>query len=252
MKVDVVVDVGNTRIKWGRCVDEGVVEGASVSPDNPQDWLRQINDWQLQQPMSWAVCGVHPARRDRFVEWLDKRGDHILLIDDYRQLPLKILVDHPDRVGIDRLLNAVAAKIGSLRFDAIIIVDAGSAVTVDLLDGTGAFCGGAIFPGFRLMAQALHDHTALLPVVEIREPNPPLPAKYTEAAIRAGVFWAVAGGIKALVRQLTARSKIHRQPELYITGGDAELLLPVLETEFQHIPQLTLEGIRLTAESLPG
>src|SRR5947209_1574915 len=137
MKVDVVVDVGNTRIKWGRCVEEGVMEGASLPPDAPQEWLCQINRWQLKQPINWAVSGVHPERRDRLVEWLRKRGDHVLLIDNYPQLPLKILVDHPERVGIDRLLNAVAAKIGALRFDAIIIVDAGSAVTVDLLDGTG-------------------------------------------------------------------------------------------------------------------
>jgi type III pantothenate kinase len=251
MKVDVVVDVGNTRIKWGRCVDEGVVEGVTVLPDNPPDWQEQISKWELPQPIRWAVSGVHPARRDYLIEWVKKRGDQVVLIDDYRQLPLKILVHYPERVGIDRLLNAVAAKIGALRFDAIIIVDAGSAVTVDLLDGTGAFLGGAIFPGFRLMGQALHDHTALLPVVEIRESNPALPGKDTEAAIRAGVFWAVAGGVKALVRQMTARSKLHRQPELFITGGDAKLLLPVLEAEFQHIPQLTLEGIRLTALSLP-
>jgi type III pantothenate kinase len=251
MKVDVVVDVGNTRIKWGRCVDEGVVEGASLQPDDPQDWLRQLNDWELKQPVSWAVSGVHPARRDRLIDWLKTRGDHVLLIDDYQQLPLTILLDSPDRVGIDRLLNAVAAKVGALRFDAIIIIDAGSAVTVDLLDETGAFRGGAIFPGFRLMAQALHEHTALLPVVEVRESNPSLPGLYTESAIRAGVFWAVVGGVKALVRQMTARSKLHRQPELFITGGDAKLLLPVLEAEFQHIPQLTLVGIRLTALALP-
>jgi type III pantothenate kinase len=250
MKVDVVVDVGNTRIKWGRCTDEGVVEGASLLPDDPAGWLRQINLWQLPKPAHWVVSGVHPARRDGLIAWLKERGDQVLLIDDYRQLPLSVLVQHPEKVGIDRLLNAVAAKIGALRFDSIII-DAGSAVTVDYLDETGAFRGGAIFPGFRLMGEALHTHTALLPQTDHREPNPQLPGANTEAAIKAGVYWAVAGGVKAVIRQLMARARSNRRPEIYITGGDAGLLFPVMEPEVQYIPQLTLEGIRLTALSLP-
>jgi type III pantothenate kinase len=251
MKVDVVVDVGNTRIKWGRCVDEGVVEGVTVLPDNPTDWQEQISKWELSQPVRWAVSGVHPARRDGLIEWLKKRGDQVLLIDDYRQLPLEILVSNPERVGIDRLLNAVAAKIGARRFDAVIIIDAGSAVTVDLLDDTGAFRGGAILPGFRLMGQALHDHTALLPLIEFREPNPSLPGTNTEAAIKAGIYWAIAGGVKALIRQLTTCARSRRHPEVYLTGGDAGLIFPVMEPGYEHIPHLTLEGIRLTALSLP-
>ncbi|OAI47849.1 hypothetical protein AYO44_08695 [Planctomycetaceae bacterium SCGC AG-212-F19] len=251
MKVDVVVDVGNTRIKWGRCSEEGVVEGASVSPDDEWDWIRQITIWQLEKPIRWAVAGVHPARRDRLMKWIEKRGDQALLIYAHHQLPLTVQVQHPEKVGIDRLLNAVAAKIGALRFDSIIIIDAGSAVTVDYLDETGAFRGGAIFPGFRLMGAALNEHTALLPRTDLREPNPPLPGTNTEAAIKAGIYWAVAGGVKALIRQLTARSRTNRRPEIYLTGGDAGLLLPVMEPEVQYIPQLTLEGIRLTALSLP-
>jgi type III pantothenate kinase len=250
MKVDVVVDVGNTRIKWGRCVEEGVIEGASLAPNDEVGWDRQISVWQLPKPVSWVVSGVQPANRDRLVQWIGKRGDHVQLIYSHQQLPLVVLVDEPDKVGIDRLLNAVAAKIGATRFDSIIIIDAGSAVTVDLLDNSGAFRGGAIFPGFRLMGQALHEHTALLPAVEAREPNPALPGKNTKDAIKAGVYWAVAGGVKALVRQLTARTRSHRPPEIYITGGDAGLLLPVLEPTVQYIPQLTLEGIRLTALAL--
>ena len=82
-------------------------------------------------------------------------------------MPLEVELEHPDKVGIDRLLNAVAANRRRQEHVAAILVDAGSAVTVDYLDGNGVFRGGAIFPGFRLMARALHDYTALLPIVDI-------------------------------------------------------------------------------------
>jgi type III pantothenate kinase len=251
MKVDVVVDVGNTRIKWGRCTEEGVAEIASLPPEDPRPWEQQIKDWQFSEPLYWAVSGVHPQRRDRLVEWLRQRGNCVKVLDHYLQLPITVLVPAPESVGIDRLLNAVAAKIGAGRFDSIIIVDAGTAVTVDLVDQDGAFRGGAILPGFHLMTQSLHDYTALLPLVDVRESNPRLPGNNTESAIEAGVFWAVAGGVKALIRQLTARSGSHRGPEIFITGGNAELLLPVLEKEVRHYPQLTLEGIRLAIEAPP-
>jgi pantothenate kinase type III len=100
------------------------------------------------------------------------------------------------------------------------------------------------------MAQALHDHTALLPVVTIDSANPILPGRSTVAAIEAGVFWAVAGGIKALVRQLLARAGEPRDREVFLAGGGAALLAPMMDTDVILWPEMTLEGLRLTAETL--
>jgi type III pantothenate kinase len=251
MKPDVVVDVGNTRIKWGKCAPEGVVEIASLPPDDACSWTAQIAEWGIAASACWAVSGVHPARRDQLADWLQHRGATVMILENYRRLPLRVAVPNPKGVGIDRLLNAVAAANGRGRVDTAIIVDAGTAVTVDWVDGNGAFRGGAILPGFRLMAQALHEHTALLPVVDTREPNPSLPGTDTESAIRAGVYWAVAGGVKALIRQLSAQSSIPRRSEVFITGGNAGLLLPVMDADVRYWPEMTLEGIRLAAEAQP-
>ena len=244
---DIVVDVGNTRIKWGRCFPDGG-DIASLSPSDPRSWTQQAVEWELEPGRKWAVSGVHPKRREELVEWLRQRGDSVLVIDDPNQLPILVKLPAPEKVGIDRLLNAVAAKFYAGPGDASIIVDAGTAVTVDLVDETAAFCGGAILPGFRLMSQTLHDYTALLPLVDIQKPNPQLPGADTESAIRAGVFWAVAGGVKALVRQISAGS-LHRK--IFVTGGDAGLILPVLEADVKPWPTMTLEGIRIAAEALP-
>src|SRR5262249_35779112 len=75
----------------------------------------------------------------------------------------------PRKRSIDRLCKARSPNLRRQENVAAILVDAGSAVTIDYIDSAGAFRGGAIFPGFRLMAQALHDHTALLPLVEMDE-----------------------------------------------------------------------------------
>jgi type III pantothenate kinase len=261
MKPDVVADVGNSRIKWGRCKDGAVVEVVSLPPDDPHAWDLRFKHWDRSRPLTWAVSGVHPKRRDRLADWLRHRDDTVLVVDSFRQLPLQVALAQPERVGIDRLLNAVAARSRVQRQVDVVIIDAGSAVTVDWLDDTGAFRGGGILPGLRLMAQSLHEHTALLPRVKVRKSNPPLPGTSTEEAITAGVFWAVAGGIKALVRQLGAQARQHvdshgpgalpHPPLIFLTGGDAKLLAPVMDIDVQVWATMTLEGVRLAAEALP-
>src|SRR5262249_34832927 len=90
MKPALVADVGNSRIKWGRCQDGRVVDSISLPPDDPQSWLRQREAWNLAEAASWAVAGVHPARRDRLVEWLRERGHQAQVLSSWQQLPLRI------------------------------------------------------------------------------------------------------------------------------------------------------------------
>lgn len=254
MKVDVVVDIGNSRIKWGRC-EAKVTEVVALSPDRPDEWQRQLDVWQLKGPLGWAVASVNPSTAALFTRWAAERGDRVCALGGPGKLPLRVLVESPDRVGIDRLLNAVAAN--RLREGRpAVIVDAGSAVTVDLVDETGAFRGGAIFPGLRLMARALHDHTALLPVVEVRQRPASVLGTSTVTAIESGVYYAVSAAIKMLASSmgvvhthLTGRVS---PSSFFLTGGDAPLLpLKVGHAHFIHWPEMTLEGIRLSAEALP-
>ena len=255
MKPKLVVDVGNSRIKWGYCAQDRVLYRSSLGPDDTSSWEDQIKRWDLATGLQWAVAGVHPERASRFMAWAKERGDQIVIIQDKKRLPIKTEVE-PDSMGIDRLLNAVAAKSRVQREASIFIIDAGSAVTVDWVDENGVFRGGAIFPGFHLMAKALHDYTAALPLVMIGMDRsagacPTLPGLFTESAIGAGVFWAVAGGIKAITRQLIANANAGRHHVIYLTGGDAKMLATVLDPEVELWPTMTLEGIRIAAEALP-
>ena len=249
MRPSIVVDVGNSRIKWGRCGDSSIDALASLAPDASEAWGRQLDEWHMSDAQTWAVSGVHPGHRDHLIRWIRQRGDAVHLIDDPAQLPLSVALANPRAVGIDRLLSAAAANSRGRAGAPAVIIDAGSAVTVDWVDASGAFHGGAIFPGLRLMAQSLHDYTALLPQVEISGPTPPLPGSSTAAAMQAGIFWATAGGINAIVAQMASRSKA--SPDLWITGGDGPLLQPAIDGNAQLWPEMTLEGLRLAVEAIP-
>ena len=269
MSVDVVADVGNSRIKWGVCALAGgrsaVVRRASLA-DDPAAWEEQISRWKEEFPLwkqaetlRWAVAGVHPERCGRLRDWLLARGDHVLLLERYDRLPLTVDVDAPGRVGLDRLLNAVAAAERLPPGRPAVLVDAGSAVTVDWLDERHVFRGGAIFPGVRLMARALHDYTALLPEITVGPSAPPLPGRSTVPAMQAGVFWAVLGGVETIARRM---SRPESPPHVFLTGGDAEWIVEALgdnsDPPWLHgfektlWPEQTLEGIRISAEALPA
>jgi type III pantothenate kinase len=250
MSPDVVVDVGNTRIKWGRCAGGEVAEVASLPPDAPDAWGQQRERWGLGAGSAWAVAGVQPDRRDALVRWLEERAARVWVASSYRQLPLEVRLGHPDRAGIDRLLSAVAAvHTWSRKRLPAVVVDAGSAVTVDWVDDAGAFRGGAIFPGLRLMARALHDHTALLPLIEVTTPRPYVPGLSTPQAMEAGIYYAAAGGVNALVELYRAASPA--EAHVYLTGGDARLLSYAVTDRAELWPEMTLQGLRLSAEAQP-
>jgi len=263
--LDAVVDIGNSRIKFCRCDERRLVLPVrGLSADDPATWDRLANEREFFLPLSeaergeqatrnrtWAVASTHPTRRTEFIHWAESRGDRVVVLDSTSKMPIVADVDEPGRVGIDRLLNALAAKSHLKPGQPAIMVDAGSAVTVDLLDENGHFAGGTIFPGFRLMALSLREHTAQLPLVDVSAefPSGP-PGKNTVAAMHLGILHAVSGGIDAIIRELASRCTI--APTIFLTGGDmSPRLASLLQSRYQFQSELrntlTLEGIFLAA-----
>jgi len=224
----VVVDVGNTRVKWGHCdPSRRRIDTVLSLPDEPDVWSVELNGWQAaglipKRDSCWVLSSVVPTRSERLAAWLKQQGQRVVRLEKASQLPLTVALAKPDHVGIDRLLDAVAAKAQLPQGQGAILVDAGSAVTVDWLDEEHRFCGGTIFPGLRLMTTSLHDYTALLPLIEIPDPLPALPGEDTRKAMQVGIFHALRGGIDRIIDRLVQQAKTN--PALYITGGDARLL----------------------------
>ena len=172
---------------------------------------------------------------------------------------MEVDVDFPDRVGIDRLVSAYAA---SMRFSTpLIVVDAGSAVTIDFVrPGVSercTFAGGAIFPGLHLQHAALATGTEGLRLQTAAEHSganfqPLVPARNTETAIRVGVLAAIAGGVDRLVQEyqsanFSAASQkngdIHNTPRLVLTGGDGPTISAYLRAKHDLVPNLVCLGL---------
>ena len=150
----------------------------------------------------------------------------------------------PNTIGPDRLANAVAAR---HHFGApSVVVDFGTAVTFDVIDARGNYVGGIIAPGLAAMTDYLHEKTALLPRIQIRDVGSAV-GKSTEHAMLVGAVHGYRGLVRELIAELKLELKTHRLPVI-ATGGYAKLIASKLPEISAVEPNLTLEGLRLVWE----
>jgi type III pantothenate kinase len=154
----------------------------------------------------------------------------------------------PDSIGPDRLANAVAAK---FHFGApVVVVDFGTAVTFDVVDARGNYIGGIIAPGLAAMTDYLHEKTALLPKIKIREVKN-IVGKSTEHAMLIGAVHGYRGLIRGLLVELKRELRAKKLP-VVATGGYAKLIAAQLPEISAVVPGLTLEGLRLVWQKQAG
>jgi type III pantothenate kinase len=147
----------------------------------------------------------------------------------------------PNSIGPDRLANAVAAK---FHFGApVVVVDFGTAVTFDVVDARGNYVGGIIAPGLAAMTDYLHEKTALLPKIKIREIKSAI-GKSTEQAMLVGAVHGYRGLVRELIGELKRELRVKKLP-VVATGGYAKLIAAKLPEISAVDPDLTLEGLRL-------
>jgi type III pantothenate kinase len=147
----------------------------------------------------------------------------------------------PDSIGPDRLANAVAAQ---FHFGApVVVVDFGTAVTFDVVDSRGNYVGGIIAPGLAAMTDYLHEKTALLPKIKIREVKNVV-GKSTEHAMLVGAVHGYRGLVRELICGLKRELHTKKLP-VVATGGYAKLIAAKLPEISAVAPDLTLEGLRL-------
>jgi type III pantothenate kinase len=148
--------------------------------------------------------------------------------------------DDPEAVGADRIVNAVAA--GKHYGFPAIIVDIGTATTVEAVDGEGCYLGGAILTGLYVSLDALVERTAKLPSVDLEEEPPRVIATNTPDSIRSGFIYGYAGAIDALIRR--SRDELAEDGvSVVATGGPAGVIVPYCREIDEFDPDLTLKGL---------
>ncbi len=241
------ITIGNTRTKLGAFVDDKLVESWAVVNTELREALAEplTKAKALLRDADDAVAvlaSVNPTLTDVVLKQVAAiTGLRVLRIE--RDVPIAI-GRHLDReaiVGEDRLLNAAAAY-DRLK-QACIVVDAGTAMTIDLIDGQGTFHGGAIAPGAQTMLDAVHGRTAQLPEVSFAKPLEPV-GHNTVEAMRSAVYY----GMRGMVRELTEQyaEVTGGFPMVVATGGDAPVLFEGFDLIERLVPDLTLLGIAVS------
>jgi type III pantothenate kinase len=246
--VILAVDVGNTQTVMG-LFEGDVLDGhwrASTDASLTADELgARIAGLLSLQGMTWSdvtgmiVSSVVPRLTDAYEE-LSRLilGEYPMVVGPGLKTGMPIRYDNPHEVGADRIVNAVAAcgALGS----PVIVVDFGTATTIDVVDPDGAYRGGVIAPGVETSAEALFAKAARLSKVDLDVP-PSVMGRNTRESLQAGLLVGQAVMVDGLVARVVA--EIGQAPPVVATGGFAERMAPLCDS-IEHVdPDLTLKGL---------
>ncbi|MDX1516872.1 MAG: type III pantothenate kinase [Woeseiaceae bacterium] len=246
-----LLDVGNTRLKWGIATDGDIARTGNIAQLNIREKGLAVLTKRLPSNVdavmasnvagatfATRLAGVVHAHCNRDIRFAKVSREACGVTNSYAQ---------PRRMGVDRWVAMIGAR-AEFRA-ACVIVDAGTAVTIDAIDRDGQHLGGQILPGVTLMTAALHANTSDLPQVAPLNKSPhsgvAMFAGNTRHAILSGAVNAVVGAIDRAVK--TLRSAGFR-PKLVLTGGDAARMLDAVDGAPVHRPHLVLQGLNTMLE----
>ena len=244
----IAANVGNTRTQLARFADGDLAEIARFDNRSLTSAVQQVLAWWNGTtgltPASVLVASVNDPAANRLAAMIEDQ----LSIGTYRvgedvPVPIGRQLDPETITGIDRLLNAAAAY--DRIQQACIVIDAGTALTVDFVDGDGTFHGGAIAPGAAMQLRALHELTSGLPELRFRKADTGPFGRSTAQAMLHGVYHGLRGTVQRLVELYAEHYGAF--PQIVATGGDAEILFDNEDLVDNIVPELTVLGIAVAA-----
>ena len=240
-----LVDLGNTRLKWASLADGHLGPARAVTHQASGIAAAARSAWQeLPRPERILVGSVAGPERDAELRSLchELWGCEPSFASAQRQAAgVTSGYDSPGQLGVDRWLALLAVHADGR--GATCVVDCGTAVTLDLVDGTGRHGGGLILPGLQLMQDCLLARTRIPPFRPL--PACPQLGRETAAAVANGALLAVAGAVRETLGR--AHATLGQLPRLVIAGGDARTLAAALDGPIELRPDLVLEGLAVLA-----
>jgi type III pantothenate kinase len=234
--VILAVDAGNTRIKWGLHDGKSWLEKGWIASGNAH---RLADSWQkyLQPERIVASNVAGPDVASQMAEACRRWATEILwAVATQDQCGVKNGYENPAQLGSDRWAALIAAR--QIAPEGCVVVNAGTAMTVDALSGQGVFLGGLIVPGLATMRRALAESTA---GVEASGGGFEKFPGNTADAVYSGVLSAMAGAVERMVADLSKAQA--EAPVCLLSGGDAKFLQPLLSGKAMMVDNLVLDGL---------
>jgi type III pantothenate kinase len=247
------VAVGNTRTRFGVFHGNELENATSMANEDPAALAQAIvKAAEGEHGVSVVVGSVNPAVSDPLVRALEDSGERVFRIGTDLPVPMPHSLEDATTLGQDRILCAYGAFARARQ--ACVVIDVGTAVTVDFVDGEGIFHGGVIAPGLRMMLGALHEKTAALPAADLQQEAARLEGaqtpfgKDTRQAMALGVLGSVRGLVHFMIERYAEFYEGY--PQIVATGGDAPLLFEKDELVEHIVPDLQLVGILEVARAV--
>lgn len=247
----IAVDIGNSLVKFHvadlaeRNRDDRSKQTFNVGPFTVPDLLLD------EAAVDWQICSVNRKTEHWLRDWIlqNRPADAVRVLTN-EHFPIVLEVDYPSRVGTDRVAAATAANRLKANEHAAIVIDFGTATTVDAISTSGHFLGGAILPGLMISFEQLATKTDALPYVPWSETGQPpdVLGRSTEDAILAGVYWSQVGAGRELANRMSER--LGGTVEVFVTGGIGQRLFSHFPRDWKWEPDLVCEGILIACETI--
>lgn len=230
------IDAGNTRIKWG--VHDGAAwsHRGVVATADAHALRESLTTLTAAERVVIANVAGDAVRREiaeslagfaAQPEWIEGRAEQCGVRSSYA---------NPAQLGPDRWAALIAAR--HLHGGSCVVVNAGTTTTVDALSAEGIFLGGFIVPGYNLMRQTLSRNTARL---KLQDGHVSFFPDNTGDAIASGAANAIAGAVERMIAYMALTAAI--EPGVVLSGGDAEIIMPLLNARVELVDNLVLEGL---------
>ena len=247
------IDGGNTNVVFALFEGQTILSQWRLSTDLKRTadeygvWLTNLlnlNGFNVDEIKAASIANVVPQISFPLRE-LSRRYFNCtpLCVESYEDVDISVLIDNPIEVGADRLVNAVAAHHKYPGW--LIVIDFGTATTLDVVRNDGAYVGGVIAPGVNLSLDALGRAAARLPPISIKKPKKVL-GQGTVSAMQSGVFWGYVSLIEGLVSRI--KSELGQDATVVATGGLASLFHDSCGVINAIDEDLTLKGLQLVYE----
>ncbi len=233
--MNLILDIGNSRVKGYLFEGERIVY-KDESSDEAVPLARDLLD---QYPETQYGIAVSTRKEDSSLSgFLNQRLSHYIVLGSDTPLPVKSRYRTPDTLGYDRIAGVVEAHARFLGKN-VLVIDAGTAITYDLVTADGTYEGGNISPGVDMRFRALATFTDKLPRITIKDTFP-LAGRTTEEAIAAGVEAGVIAEVDGIIDRF---GKAYHDLQVIITGGDAFFFDKKLKNSIFVLPELTAFGL---------